>query len=127
MGTFEIEVSANANVYALVCLAEIYGLDLLTLLLLYNKYGEDVFYIFFLLGGKKVALPRVNKLARIKDFSRQIEADKNPEPKSQQESAALERIKKLKTSRGTILVSFATDEEDHDTNEERITLRKNAA
>lgn len=120
MGTFEIEVKANENIFALVYLSELCSMDLLTLLMLYNKYGEDLFFIFFLLSGKKVAIPKITKLARIKAFAKELIDNPNPEIKSKQEQAAYDTIKKLITRNGTLLVQTRID--PNDTEESRISL-----
>ena len=52
-GRYEFQFDISSDTIALIYFAERYRFDLITLLLLYEKFGRDVFYFFFMLAGNK--------------------------------------------------------------------------
>jgi len=102
MDHFEIEFDVNATVRALVYLSEAYRLDLLTLLLLYDRYENDIFYFFFMLAGRKISIPKFSKLTRIQTFAERFDRIDPVTLRSKQEQNAYRRIKELDTGRGTV-------------------------
>lgn len=69
---YHLEVELNDEVAALVYLSVIHKIDLHGLIYLYDKYGTDVFFLFFLFSGKDVKFPKASKYERIMDTSRDI-------------------------------------------------------
>ena len=68
MAEYDVKFQVDKTTISLIYLAEVYHLDLTTLLLLYDRLGEDVFYFFYLFSGKQVSFPRSNKLLKILKF-----------------------------------------------------------
>ena len=67
----KLSVEVNETTCALVYLSRIYKIDLAYLLFLYEKLGEDVLYLFYMLSGKNINFPKAAKLQRICDFASQ--------------------------------------------------------
>lgn len=55
----------SREVVLLLYISEIYKLDLEYLILLYDKIGEDLLFLFYLFSGKKLILPKKSKLLKI--------------------------------------------------------------
>lgn len=72
-GRYEFSFDVNSDTIALIYLSERYKLDLLSLLLLYEKFGRDVFYFFFLLSGRATTFPKASKLIRVLDFCSNVQ------------------------------------------------------
>lgn len=47
-------------------LSKLLSLDPLIMMYLHKKYGEDVFYFFYMLAGRKVSFPNVDALLKSK-------------------------------------------------------------
>ncbi len=56
---------ANRDVLLLVTIAKIMKIDLRILLYLYDKYKEDVMFVFFMFSGMTVKFPSFKKLYKI--------------------------------------------------------------
>lgn len=65
MGAYKIWFDVNEDTTTLIYLADVYKIDLAALLFLYEKYGKDTFFFFYLFSGKTVAFPKASKLQRI--------------------------------------------------------------
>lgn len=65
MGLYKVRFDLNQDTAALIYLASTYSMDLPSLLFLYEKYGRDTFYFFYLLAGKNFVFPKTSKLLRI--------------------------------------------------------------
>jgi hypothetical protein len=61
---YEIEANLCPEVVFLVYLSETYKIDLESLLLLYDRFREHLFFMLFLFGGKKILIPRHVKLTK---------------------------------------------------------------
>lgn len=123
MGTFEIEFKIDTTVRSLVYISEAYRLDLLTLLLLYDRFGEDLFYFFYLFAGRKISIPKFAKLTKIQMFSHNF-ANINPDTlKSKQEKSAYSKIRAITTKKNTVVISHNCTEKHGYTEENSITIR----
>ena len=71
-GRYEFNFNISSDTVALIYFAERYKFDLVSLLLLYEKYGRDVFYFFFILSGMKITFPKANKFLKIMEFCRSV-------------------------------------------------------
>jgi len=69
---YKYNVEVNENVLFLVYLAHIYRFDIETLLLLYDRIGDDIFYIFFMFAGKSLVMPKHTKMVKIRSFVRRV-------------------------------------------------------
>lgn len=65
---YKYEIDLNTDVLLLVYLAQAYRMDLESLILLYDRIGKDIFYVFFLLSGKSVIMPKHTKFVKIRNF-----------------------------------------------------------
>lgn len=97
---YEYAVDITPNVILLAFLAKMYKLDIETLLLIYNKIGEDLFYVFFLLAGKTMVLPKHTRMVKLSKLSRQLsqcveDGEEFPEGSSRQEQEVLHYINSL--------------------------------
>ena len=63
-GVIEIEGDVR-EVSLLLVLSILYRMNLRILLFLYEKFGIDVFYIFYMFAGKEVRFPSESRLFRI--------------------------------------------------------------
>lgn len=100
-GIYEFNFDVNSDTIALIYLSERYKLDLLSLLLLYEKFGRDVLYFFFLLSGRAMTFPKASKLLRVLEFCesvhKNITEDKPIQFSNTEYKSVFERIKaKLK-------------------------------
>jgi len=97
MGSLKARFEVNKDTVALVYLAEIYRMDLMSLLLLYEKYDKDVFFFFYLLAGRQVTFTKVTKFQRILlsslDLIDKLEEGSDEEPKTEQEKQVFARLK----------------------------------
>ena len=79
MSTCKIHFPLNEEVISVIYLADVLSIDRVTLLLLYQKYGRDLFYLVYMLSGKKVSVPQMNRLESIfkssKDVYKSIQRD----------------------------------------------------
>ena len=71
-GRYEFQFDISSDTIALIYFAERYRFDLITLLLLYEKFGRDVFYFFFMLAGRKIMFPKANKFLNITEFCKNV-------------------------------------------------------
>lgn len=87
----------NEHTAALIYLSEIYHIDIVLLVFLYEKYKEDVFYFFYLFSGQQVNHPKGTKLLKILQFSKRLvkEGLRDDLAKSEQERKVLERVREL--------------------------------
>lgn len=97
---YEYAVDITPNVILLAFLAKMYKLDIETLLLIYNKIGEDLFYVFFLLAGKTMVLPKHTRMVKLSQLSRKLfqcveDGEEFPEGSSRQEQEVLHYINSL--------------------------------
>ena len=69
---YQYAVDLNPSVLFLVFLAKTYKFDLETLLLLYDRIGEDVFYMFFLFAGRSVVMPKHTRMVKISQFTQSV-------------------------------------------------------
>lgn len=101
MAEYDVKFQVDKTTISLIYLAEVYHLDLTTLLLLYDRLGEDVFYFFYLFSGKQVSFPRSNKLLKILKFGEDVRdglrkgQPLESVPVSEQERRVLDKIKEL--------------------------------
>lgn len=72
MGKYRFEFEANRETILLVYLHEVYKLDLLTMVFLYEKFGPEIVHVFFLFAGHSLTVPRPSKLVRMMTFSREL-------------------------------------------------------
>jgi hypothetical protein len=63
-GKLEIDI-ANQDVVTMLWFAKKYKIDLRILLFLYEKYGKDLWFFFYLFAGMQVNFPSISKLLRI--------------------------------------------------------------
>jgi len=63
-GKLEIDI-ANQDVVTMLWFAKKYKIDLRILLFLYEKYGKDLWFFFYLFAGMQVNFPSLSKLLRI--------------------------------------------------------------
>lgn len=65
---YNYSVELNNHILFLIYLSHIYKLDLEMLLLLYDKIGDDVFFMFFMFAGKSLIMPKHTKMIKIRNF-----------------------------------------------------------
>lgn len=65
MATYEFKIEFNEDTVSLVYFAEVYHVDVLTMFLLYSKFGKDLFLIFHMFAGNQVSFPKHSKMHRI--------------------------------------------------------------
>lgn len=65
MDSHEITFPLDKSTVSLIYLSEVYGIDLKVLLILYDKYGEDVFFFFFMFNKTRVEFPTPSKMQSI--------------------------------------------------------------
>lgn len=58
----------NRDVMLLLMFSALLKLDLRVLLYLYEKYGEDLWFFFFMLGGKKLSFPKHSVMYKVFKF-----------------------------------------------------------
>lgn len=96
MGMYKFRFDITPETTTLVYLSEVYHVDLVTLLLIYEKYGKDVFFFFYLFAGKQVNFPKASKLYRVIQSCRALtKKGVKVEITTQQEKQVLERLNKL--------------------------------
>lgn len=85
----------NGDTTALIYLSEIYHIDLVTLVFLYEKYKKDLFFFFYMFAGLQSNHPKASKLLKILQFSKQFVKSGMNEAlvKSEQERRVVERAK----------------------------------
>lgn len=92
-------VVLTPEVVSIVYLAEIYHIDLELLLLLYDRYREDLFYFFYMLAGHQVVIPRHAKLLHVMKFGddvcKSLVNGQPPDLKTRQEIQVMERLSGL--------------------------------
>lgn len=57
-----LSIPINRTTCILFYLSRVLNLDLSYLYFLYKKFGEDMFYFFFMLAGKKMSIPKEDRL-----------------------------------------------------------------
>lgn len=57
-----LSIPINRTTCILFYLSRVLNLDLPYLYFLYKKFGEDMFYFFFMMSGKKMSIPREDRL-----------------------------------------------------------------
>lgn len=65
---YKYSVETNKHILFLIYLSHVYRLNLEMLLLLYDKLGEDIFYMFFMFAGKSLIMPKHTKMIKIRNF-----------------------------------------------------------
>lgn len=68
MGNCTISAELNKHTIALYYISKTYSIDLKILLFLYEKYGADVFYFFYLFSGKKIAVFSESRMNNVFKF-----------------------------------------------------------
>lgn len=68
---YQYAVDLNPQIFLLLFLAKVYRFDLETLLLLYDRIGDDIFYVFFLLAGRTIVVPKHTRMLKLMQFSKQ--------------------------------------------------------
>ena len=74
-GKYKFRFGVNSDTIALLYISVCYRVDLVSLLLLYEKFGRDVFYFFFILSGKTITLPRALRFLEVLEFSQAVSGD----------------------------------------------------
>lgn len=69
---YQYAVDLNPQVFLLLFLAKVYRFDLETLLLLYDRIGDDIFYVFFLLAGRTIVIPKHTRMLKLMQFSQRV-------------------------------------------------------
>lgn len=92
---YNFKFSNTPDTVALVYIATTYRLDLVSLLLLYEKYGRDIFYFFFILSGKSVTFPKATRFLRILDFAREVSQSLEDDRKLQVKPQFKEAYKRI--------------------------------
>lgn len=59
------EVKSTEDTCCLYYLSEICNLDFHELIILYEKFGRELFFIFYILSGKKITFPTDEKLVEL--------------------------------------------------------------
>lgn len=72
VGKYTISVPISEDSMFLFYLAGVCRLEFEQLLFLYEKYGKDVYYFFYMLGGSRIAMPDNTKLARMREKSKLV-------------------------------------------------------
>jgi hypothetical protein len=67
-----VELPVSKVCISLLGLSQILHMDFGTLALLYEKYGVDVLYFFYLLAGSSIKLPRISRLQQLFEESGKI-------------------------------------------------------
>lgn len=62
---YHVEIEYTPETLKLMYLAYLSSLDPVKALVLYEKFGKDVFFIFCILGGEKVQFPRISRMEKI--------------------------------------------------------------
>lgn len=65
MSKCRIKFPLSPELVSAIYLADTLMVDRVTMLLLYHKYGKDLFYIIYMLSGKKLSVPQMNRLESI--------------------------------------------------------------
>ena len=96
---YNYTVDVNSHVLFIIYISHVYRLDLEMLLLLYDKIGEDVFYIFFMFAGKSFIMPKHTKMIKIRNFandvSESLKTGEEVDYKTQQEKSFYSFIKSV--------------------------------
>lgn len=56
-----LNIPVNRTTCVLFYFSRAFNLDFSYLYFLYKKFGEDVFYFFYMLSGKKISIPKEEK------------------------------------------------------------------
>lgn len=97
--TISTHFDINRDSIVLIALATICKIDILTLILLYEKYGKDIFYIFYMFQNAKFKFPnqkKLFKLFKIGEELKQLIKKKDLDsfsPKTKQEQEILNNLK----------------------------------
>lgn len=108
---YRYSVEITPQVLFLMYLSYIYKIDLESLLLLYDRIGEDVFFVFFLFAGKNIIMPKQSKIFKIRSYVEQImnhlETGEQIDGKTKQNDGFLAFIKSIfDENTGKITVEF---------------------
>jgi len=108
---YSYEVEPTPVVLFLIYLSHVYRLDLETLLLLYDRIGEDVFFVFYLFSGKSFIMPKYSKMFKINKFVSDVcdslDTDKEVECKTKQDFSFICFLNSVyKKDTGKIAVDF---------------------
>lgn len=101
MGAYKFHIDNTRDSATLIYLSEVYHADLLTMVLLYEKFGRDLFMFFYMFAGHQVNFPRPTKLARILEVSAELAScvkRKTDDLVTEQEKVVLMRMKSLYNS-----------------------------
>ena len=60
-----LNIPINRSTCILFYLSKHFNIDISYLYQFYKKYKEDTFYIFFMLSGKKVTIPKADRLMNL--------------------------------------------------------------
>jgi hypothetical protein len=97
MGNCTISIELNKHTAALYYMSKTYNIDLKILFFLYEKYGPDVFYFFYLFSGKKISVfseSRMNNVFKFCDSALYIIKTNSNEIKlSDRDKAILEALR----------------------------------
>jgi len=72
MGKYDIRFDVSGDTVPLIYLGEVYRIDLPYLLFLYEKYGKDLFFFFYLFSGKQISFPKATRFIKIMEFSQDV-------------------------------------------------------
>ena len=70
----------NRATCILFYLSKKFDIEMEYLYKLYKRYGNDTFYIFYMLSGKSISIPKVEKLANIFSSANNIHAKLTGDP-----------------------------------------------
>lgn len=117
MAKYRVKVKLTKFMVLLVYFYKIYKVDFLPLLFLWNKYGRDLFYVFFMFANRKFTVPKMSKLLRMVDSSKSlygtIKGNTEYEPKTEQEKVVLAELKKMFDGEGSLIVEGDSEFEQH--------------
>lgn len=72
MGTYELKVPVTRETLTLYYISVVYKIDFQSLSFLYEKFGPDVFFFFYLLSGRKFSFPSNEKFIKIVERSEKM-------------------------------------------------------
>jgi hypothetical protein len=67
-----LEVPYTDETASLVYLSKVHNLDISALFYLWEKYGRDVWYFFYLFAGREIRMPKFSKYERLRQLSSEM-------------------------------------------------------
>lgn len=112
----ELKVNRNIHTSYLICISKICKIDIETLYLLYEEFGENLFLVFYMLSGKQIRFPNITKLEKLMRLSRKIannkiEEDFNVVSTTAEEKRILEYLKEVFKDKKNNKFIFSLEEE----------------